>query len=58
MSGTMPRNVQKDAGSHQQIILVVDARPMRQFYTSIFLQRMKYHVIMAKTAEDALPFWN
>jgi len=27
---------------------------MRQFYTSIFLQRLKYHVIMAKTAEDAM----
>ncbi len=40
----------------QQIILVVDNKPFRQFYTSIFLQRLKYHVIMAKTAEDALSF--
>lgn len=45
-----------DKGSHQQIVMVVDARPMRQFYTSIFLQRLQYQVIMAKTAEDALLF--
>lgn len=41
---------------NQQIILVVDPRPMRQFYSSIFLQRLKYQVIMAKTAEDARLF--
>jgi len=40
----------------KQIVLVVDGRPVRQFYTSIFLQRLKYHVIMAKTAEDARTF--
>jgi CheY-like chemotaxis protein len=40
----------------QQLILVVDNKPMRQFYTSIFLQRLKYHVITTKTAEDALTF--
>ncbi len=40
----------------QQLILVIDNKPMRQFYTSIFLQRLKYHVIMTKTAEDALTF--
>lgn len=40
----------------KQIVLVVDGRPVRQFYTSIFLQRLKYHVIMAKTAEDAFTF--
>ena len=48
-----------DAGKNpaaQQIILIVDARPQRQFYTSIFLQRLKYQVIMAKTAEDARLF--
>ena len=56
MNETMPRNAPKDKGSQQQIVLVVDARPMRQFYTSIFLQRLKYQVIMAKTAEDALLF--
>jgi CheY-like chemotaxis protein len=39
-----------------QPILVVDNKPMRQFYTSIFLQRLKYHVISTKTAEDALTF--
>jgi CheY-like chemotaxis protein len=52
----MPQNAPKDKGSQQQIVLVVDARPMRQFYTSIFLQRLKFQVIMAKTAEDALLF--
>jgi CheY-like chemotaxis protein/Tfp pilus assembly protein PilZ len=41
-----------------QLILVVDNKPMRQFYTSIFLQRLKYQVIMTKTAEDALTFLN
>jgi hypothetical protein len=46
----------QDPALNQQIILVVDARPMRQFYTSIFLQRLKYQVIMAKTAEDARLF--
>lgn len=40
----------------QQIILIVDNKPLHQFYTSIFLQRLKYHVITAKTAEDALIF--
>lgn len=42
----------------QQIIVVVDSRPMRLFYTSIFLQRAKHQVVMAKTAEDALLFLN
>ncbi len=44
------------AGTTQQLILIVDNKPMRQFYTSIFLQRLKYHVITTKTAEDALTF--
>ncbi len=39
-----------------QIVLVVDGKPVRQFYTSIFLQRLKYHVVTARTAEDALTF--
>lgn len=43
---------------HHKIVLVVDARPTRQFYTSIFLQRLNYQVIMAKTAEDAMLFLN
>lgn len=42
--------------SIKQIVLVVDGRPMRHFYTSVFLQRLKYHVIMAKTAEDGFLF--
>ncbi|HYA86475.1 MAG TPA: response regulator [Nitrospirota bacterium] len=40
----------------KQLILAVDAKPMRQFYTSIFLQRLSYHVITTNTAEDALMF--
>jgi len=40
----------------KQIVLVVDGKPIRQFYTSIFLQRLDYHVIMVKTAEDALRY--
>lgn len=48
--------VQQDPAANQQIILVVDSRPLRLFYTSIFLQRAKYQVIMAKTAEDAILF--
>jgi len=48
--------VQQDPAANQQIILVVDSRPLRLFYTSIFLQRAKYQVIMAKTAEDAVLF--
>ncbi len=40
----------------QQLILVVDNKPMIQFYASLFLQRLNYHVIMTKTAEDALTF--
>lgn len=39
-----------------QIVLVVEGRPTRQFYSSIFLQRLKYHVVTARTAEDALTF--
>ncbi len=56
MSSTMPQNTPADNSLLQQIVLVVDARPMRQFYTSIFLLRLKYQVIMAKTAEDAMLF--
>ena len=52
-----PAGRQNDAAS-QQIIVVVDSRPMRLFYTSIFLQRAKHQVVMAKTAEDALLFLN
>jgi CheY-like chemotaxis protein len=53
MNETPSPDAGQDPALNQQIILVVDARPTRQFYTSIFLQRLKYHVIMAKNAEDA-----
>jgi CheY-like chemotaxis protein/Tfp pilus assembly protein PilZ len=51
---------EKGQGSdiNKQIVLVVDGRPIRQFYTSTFLQRLNYHVITAKTAEDGLSFLN
>lgn len=37
-------------------ILVIDGRPVRKFYTSIFLQRCNYLVITADTAEDGLRY--
>jgi CheY-like chemotaxis protein len=46
----------KDGAGQKQVVLVIDGKAMRQFYTSVYLQRMDYHVIMAKTAEDALLF--
>lgn len=49
---------QQNEAANQQIIVVVDSRPMRLFYTSIYLQRAKHQVVMAKTAEDALLFLN
>lgn len=52
----MPLNAPQEQGSGRKIVLVVDARPLRQFYTSIFLQRLKYQVIMARTADDAMLF--
>ena len=56
MESAGPQPAQRDAPRQKQVILVVDARPLRQFYTSIFLQRLNYQVIMAKTAEDAILF--
>jgi len=43
-----------EAGREKQIILVVDGDPVSQFYTCIFLQRLNYHVISVRTAEEAL----
>ena len=39
-------------------ILVIDGRPVRKFYTSIFLQRCNYLVITADNAEDGLRYMN
>ena len=47
---------QKDAQGAKKVVLVIDGKVKRQFYTSIHLQRMDYDVIMARTAEDALLF--
>jgi PleD family two-component response regulator len=54
MEGTDPQNASKGMPVNQQTMLVVDSRPMRQFYTSIFLQRLNYQVIIASTAKDAV----
>lgn len=41
-------------GREKQIVLLVDSDVVSQFYTSVFLQRLEYHVCAAKTAEEAL----
>jgi len=56
MSELEGRGDQKDAREPRRVVLVIDCKVKRQFYTSIHLQRMNYDVIMARTAEDALPF--
>ena len=38
----------------KRIVLVVDGNCTKQFFTSIFLQRLNYHVFPVKTAEEAL----
>jgi CheY-like chemotaxis protein len=38
----------------KRIVLVVDGDCMRQFFTSVFLQRLNYHTFPVKTAEEAL----
>jgi len=45
----------KEQGT-KKVVLVIDGKVKRQFYTSIHLQRMDYDVIMARTAEDAMLF--
>ena len=47
---------QKDGQGTKKVVLVIDGKVKRQFYTSIHLQRMDYDVIMARTAEDAMLF--
>lgn len=48
------RKRKKEGEENKKIVLIVDGKPMRQFYTSIFFQRLRYNVITAKTAADAL----
>jgi len=38
----------------KKIILVVDGDLARQFFTTVLLQRLKYHVFPVKTAEEAM----
>ena len=47
---------QIDADGSRKVVLVIDGKVKRQFYTSIHLQRMNYDVITARTAEDAMLF--
>ena len=46
----------QDGQGPSKVVLVIDGKVMRQFYTSIHLQRMGYDVITARTAEDAMLF--
>ncbi|MDA8098902.1 MAG: response regulator [Nitrospiraceae bacterium] len=46
----------KEAQEAKKVVLVIDNKVKRQFYTSIHLQRMDYDVITARTAEDAMLF--
>ncbi len=59
----MRKNVEGDEDKQQgkskkETILVIDGRPVRKFYTSVFLQRLNYLVITAQTARDGLTFLN
>ena len=38
----------------KKIVLVVDGDLARQFFTTVLLQRLKYHVFPVKTAEEAI----
>ena len=42
------------AAREKQIVLVVDGDPVSQFYTTVFLQRLNYHVVPVRSAEEAL----
>ena len=54
MHREVPQREKAEAVREKQIILVVDGDPVSQFYTCIFLQRLNYHVISVRTAEEAL----
>ncbi|MDH4161923.1 MAG: response regulator [Nitrospirota bacterium] len=56
MNGSEANGEQKDGQGPRKVLLVIDNKVKRQFYTSIHLQRMDYDVIMARTAEDAMLF--
>ncbi len=43
-----------EARREKLIVLVVDGDPVSQFYTCLFLQRLDYHVISVRTAEEAM----
>jgi CheY-like chemotaxis protein len=50
----IPHSEKLEAVREKLIVLVVDGDPVSQFYTCIFLQRLNYHVISVRTAEEAL----
>lgn len=56
MSGSGKSGGTKDQPKQKQVVVLIDGKAVRQFYTSIYLQRLDYHVIMARTAEDAMLF--
>jgi CheY-like chemotaxis protein len=43
-----------DAMREKRVILMVDGDPVSQFYTCVILQRLNYHVIAVRSAEEAL----
>jgi CheY-like chemotaxis protein len=54
MHSEVPQREKPQAMREKLIILVVDGDPVSQFYTCVFLQRLNYHVISVRTAEEAL----
>jgi len=52
-SGT-PRTEKPEALREKRIVLVVDGDLVGQFYTSVCLQRLNYHVFSVQRAEEAL----
>jgi uncharacterized protein (TIGR02266 family) len=56
LSGVQQNSKEQDSKEPSKAVLVIDGKVKRQFHTSMHLQRMNYDVIMARTAEDALPF--
>ena len=44
----------REAMREKLIVLVIDGDPVSRFYTCLFLQRVNYHVISVRTAEEAM----
>jgi two-component system chemotaxis response regulator CheY len=54
MDTATPGTGNNEAMREKQIVLVVDADPVSQFYTCLYLQRVSYHVISVRSAEEAM----